>query len=233
MSYDLYLFDLDDTLFDFPTTEKYAFHKTFVKHGIENSVNQYRDSFHAINGILWKELEGGNLSLDELKTERFAKLFALHQLPFDPIIFGQMYIQQLAQEVHLIDGVTELFSNLQDVRLAVVSNGFHEVQVSRVQKSILHDTFEAIITSELAGCQKPTVDIFNYAFEQLQFEDLSRVLMIGDSLSSDIQGGNNVGIDTCWFNPKKLQNQSAAVPTYEIHHWNEFQFIHKQMYASV
>lgn len=233
MSYDLLLFDLDDTLFDFPETEKHAFHKTFVKHGIEDSVKQYRESFHSINQELWHELERGNVSLDELKTERFAKLFTLHQLPFNPSDFGHKYLQQLAQEVHLIEGVAELFSNLNDVRLAVVSNGFHEVQVSRVQKSILHNSFEAIITSELAGCQKPNINIFDYAFEQLQVEDLTRVLMIGDSLSSDIQGGNNVGIDTCWFNPKKVRNESSAIPTYEIHHWDEFSSIQRRTFTSV
>ena len=141
-----------------------------------------------------------------------------------PLTFGQTYLDYLGKEAHLIEGVAEMLSDLADCRLAIVTNGFKDVQFSRIGRSVLNNTFEAIITSEEANCQKPQTDIFEYACKLLNVTDKSRVLMIGDSLSSDILGGNNFGIDTCWYNPHRKENTSAAIPTYEIHNWKEFSF---------
>jgi len=122
----------------------------------------------------------------------------------------------------VIDGVKEMIGRVSDHRLAVLTNGFKEAQYARIGGSIFRDSFEAIITSEEAGTQKPQAEIFEYTFERLQISDKSRVLMIGDSLSSDIQGGNHFGIDTCWFNPKSKKNETAIRPTYEIQTWDDF-----------
>lgn len=76
--------------------------------------------------------------------------------------------------------------------------------------------FEQVIISEEVGCQKPHPGIFDYAFTNLAISNKSKVLMVGDSLTSDIQGGNKYGIDTCWFNPSRKTNTSGIQPTYEI-----------------
>ena len=112
----------------------------------------------------------------------------------------------------------------------ILTNGFKDVQLARIGGSVLKNSFEAIITSEEAGYQKPQAEIFEYTFNKLQIADKSRVLMIGDSLSSDIQGGNNFGIDTCWFNPQHKINSTTAQPTYEIQNWHEFNFGHQVIY---
>ncbi|PIC62948.1 noncanonical pyrimidine nucleotidase, YjjG family [Sporosarcina sp. P13] len=222
MSYELLVFDLDDTLFDFAETEKHALGNTFTSFGLPNGLAAYRDSYRAISSVIWDDLEQGRITLEELKVERFRQLFAQHELPIDASRFGELYIENLGRESHLIDGVEEMLSGLADYRLAILTNGFTRAQHARIAGSPLRDTFEAIIASEETGFKKPQPEIFDYAFKQLGITDPSRVLMIGDSLTSDIQGGMNAGIDTCWFNPHRHPNNTAVQPTFEIHSWAEF-----------
>lgn len=232
MKYDLFLFDLDDTLMDFGETEKNAFTNVFTTHGFPNGLTDYRDSYRAISTVLWEDLEQGRTTLADLKTERFRRLFLERGLEIDAVQFGQMYLDLLGKEVHLIDGVASMLHSLEGARIAVLTNGFKDVQLARIAASGLADTFEGIFTSEEIGFQKPQPEIFEHVFEQLQIEDKSRVLMVGDSLSSDIRGGNNFGIDTCWFNPKRKENNGLARPTYEIHDWKEFLTVITQTIAS-
>ncbi|MFS0574074.1 YjjG family noncanonical pyrimidine nucleotidase [Sporosarcina sp. 179-K 3D1 HS] len=224
MPYDLFLFDLDDTLFDFAETEKHALHHTFQFYDLPNGFNEYRESYRAISSVLWDDLEQDRTTLEELKVERFRRLFAEHQLELDAMQFGELYIENLGKESHLIEGVEEMLAGLADYRLAVLTNGFTLAQHARVAGSSLRNTFEAIIASEETGFKKPQVEIFDYTFEKLGITDKSRVLMVGDSLTSDIQGGCNAGIDTCWFNPSGRINNSAIQPSYEIRSWAEFSF---------
>lgn len=230
MKYDVFLFDLDDTLFDFGETEKRAFSHSFLSSGFPNGLRDYRASYNTISKVLWDDLEQGRISLTELKTERFKRLFMQHDLDMDAEVFGQAYLKNLGKEVHLIDGVTEMLINLTGCKLAILTNGFKDVQLARIDGSVLKNSFDAIITSEETGYQKPQPEIFEYTFNKLQIADKSRVLMIGDSLSSDIQGGNNFGIDTCWFNPQQKINSTTARPTYEIQNWYEFNFGHQVIY---
>ncbi|WP_060203750.1 YjjG family noncanonical pyrimidine nucleotidase [Sporosarcina koreensis] len=232
MKYDMFLFDLDDTLMDFGETEKHAFMNVFTTHGLPNALADFRDTYRAVSTVLWEDLEQGRITLAELKTERFKRLFLEHGLEMDAEQFGQMYLDYLGKEVHLIDGVTSMLHSLKGARIAVLTNGFKEVQLARIAASGLADTFEAIFTSEEIGFQKPQTEIFEHVFKQLQIKDKSRVLMVGDSLSSDIRGGNNFGIDTCWYNPKRKENNGLVQPTFEIHDWNEFQSIGAQTIAS-
>lgn len=229
MEYDLLLFDLDNTLFDFTDTEKNALRNTFHTFNLPNGHVDYRDSYKAISKVLWDELEQGRITLDELKVARFSQLFIKHNLNLDAALFGQTYIDNIGKEVHLIDGVEEMIARFSDRRLAILTNGFTDAQNARIASSSLHNSFEAIITSEEAGTQKPQAKIFEYTLDKLQITDKSRVLMIGDSLSSDIQGGNNFGIDTCWFNPLGIQNETAIQPTFEIQNWSEFLINERQI----
>ena len=222
MSYELLLFDLDDTLFDFDRTEENSLRNTFTTFGLENGVEKYRESYHAISSVIWTDLEQGRITIEELKVERFRQLFAQHKLDIDPLQFGELYIENMGHESHMIDGVQEMISSLTDYRLAVLTNGFTTTQFARIAGSPLHNTFEAIISSEETGFKKPQSEIFEYTFDKLGVTDPSRVLMIGDSLTSDIQGGINAGIDTCWFNPAAKVNALGIQPTYEIHDWSEF-----------
>ena len=222
MSYELLLFDLDDTLFDFNITEENSLRNTFTTFGLENGLAKYRESYHAISSVIWSDLEQGRITIEELKVERFRQLFAQHELDIDPLKFGELYIENMGHESHMITGVQEMISSLSDYRLAILTNGFTTTQFARIAGSPLRNTFEAIISSEETGFKKPQSEIFEYTFDKLGIKDPSRVLMIGDSLTSDIQGGINAGIDTCWFNPADHINTLNIQPTYEIHDWSEF-----------
>lgn len=216
MKYEVILFDMDDTLFDFKRSEETALQKTFLEFGLPGNAADYRPSYKEISSVLWTELEQGEMLLSELKVERFRRLFVKHRLEVNAEEFGNRYLEYLGMGTHLKNGAAELCRNLGDYRLAVLSNGFQGVQESRIQGSPLNNTFEDIITSEKAGYQKPDPRIFDYAFSTLQIKDKTRVLIVGDSLTSDIQGGINYGIDTCWFNPGHRENDTDLVPTHEI-----------------
>jgi 2-haloacid dehalogenase len=221
VKYDVLIFDLDDTLFDFGETEKHALSNSFHAFDLPNGLTDYRASYNEISKGLWNDLEQGNMTLTELKVERFKRLFLQHGLTVIPEVFGQTYLDNLSKEVHMIDGVQDMVINLSNCRLVILTNGFQDVQNARIARSTLSHIFEAIITSEESGFQKPQVEIFEYAFRKLGISNKQNVLMIGDSLSSDIQGGNNFGIDTCWFNPNRKENVTTIKPTYEIADYKE------------
>ncbi|WP_026561576.1 YjjG family noncanonical pyrimidine nucleotidase [Bacillus sp. J37] len=214
--YDIILFDIDDTLFDFTKSEQEAFNRVFEKYNLFNNLKLYEKSYHEISKVLWRDLENGKMSLVELGSERFRRLFLEHELEIDAVVFNQDYLGFLGEQTHLVQGAEKVISELSNKRLAIITNGYTDVQTSRTNNSPLKDTFEHIIISESTGFQKPQTGIFDYAFDKLQITDKSNVLMVGDSLTSDIQGGINYGIDTCWFNPKHKENNTSLKPTYEI-----------------
>ncbi|GKV68700.1 noncanonical pyrimidine nucleotidase, YjjG family protein [Sporosarcina sp. NCCP-2716] len=224
MKYDVFLFDLDDTLLEFETGERNAFKRAFTEAGLAEGLDAYRSEYRAISNVLWRELEEGKATMAELKVNRFRQLFAKFGISLDADEFSEAYLEQLGKEAHLIDGVIDMLDSLGDARLAIVTNGFVKAQIARIACSPLNRRFEVILSSEEAGYQKPRPEIFHAALDRLGVTDKSRVLMTGDSLTSDIRGGNRFGIDTCWYNPNGLENETDAVPTYEIASWNEFTF---------
>ncbi|SEU00903.1 YjjG family noncanonical pyrimidine nucleotidase [Paenibacillus sp. NFR01] len=218
MKYDVILFDADDTLFDYGMAESNALYQAFAHFGLPTGAETYADSYKAINAALWKDLEQGRISSAVLRVERFNRLFAENKLEYDPEAFSDAYLRFLGEGTFLIQGAVELLGALKDCRLAVITNGIRDVQLSRIGGSPLREAFEEIIISEVAGSQKPETGIFDYAFAKLGLSaaDKARVLIVGDSLTSDIQGGINYGIDTCWFNPLNKTNGSGLKPKYEI-----------------
>jgi 2-haloacid dehalogenase len=216
MKYELILFDVDDTLFDFSMSEKEALHKAFVEFGLPMGLADYEADYKEISKVLWRDLEHGLITLLELGVERFRRLFLAHELEINPDTFNSIYLGYLSKETHLVQGAVELCDTLADCRLAIITNGFTDVQTSRIGNSSLCNTFEHMIISEEAGFQKPEKGIFDCAFSKLQITDKTKVLIVGDSLTSDIQGGINYGIDTCWFNPHFNENTIGIKPTYEI-----------------
>ena len=217
--YDVLLFDLDDTIFDFQTAEKAAFTQVFKEYGLR--APDYLHDYQSVSNGLWQQLEQQQISLTQLGNERFHQLFKMHKLSLDAQQFNDTYLRFLGEQPFLIEGAVALFEELQDIRIAAVSNGFERVQQARIALSPFANKFEELIISETVGHQKPSRAIFDYAFNALQINNKDTVLMIGDSLTSDIKGGQHYGIDTCWFNPNYKANHSEAAPTYEIHHLSE------------
>ncbi|ULO06717.1 noncanonical pyrimidine nucleotidase, YjjG family [Paenibacillus sp. 19GGS1-52] len=221
MKYEIILFDADDTLFDYGMAESHALYNTFAQFGLPTGADDYAASYKEINHALWKDLEQGRITSAALRVERFNRLFVANELKLNPEEFSAAYLRFLGEGTFLIQGAIELCEELADFRLAIITNGIKEVQTSRIQGSPLCSTFEQIIISEEAGSQKPETGIFDYAFAKLGITDKEKVLIVGDSLTSDIQGGINYGIDTCWFNPLGKVNDSGVLPKYEIRSLSE------------
>lgn len=219
MKYDLLLFDADDTLLDFKKSEAISFKIILEKNGITLDSNFLHEQYMVINNLLWAQHAEGLVSKDFLKVERFRKLLADNNLTADPHQLGEDYLETLPSQVFLIEGALELLQSLHGkAPLVIVTNGIGHVQHKRLKNSGLDGFIKLMVVSEECGFTKPDKRIFDYTLEKLQTSKSdSRILMIGDKLETDILGSNNMGIDSCWFNPEKMENTTSIKPTYEIH----------------
>lgn len=219
MKYDLLFFDADDTLLDFKRSEDISFQIILKKHGILDTDKSLHQSYKIINHRLWTEHAEGKVSKDFLKVERFKKFLETNNLNADPHKLSDDYSQTLPDNVFLIEGALELLQSLyQKIPLIIITNGIGETQYKRLHNSGLKSLIDLMVVSEECGYSKPDQRIFNHAFKLLEKNHLtSRTLMIGDKLETDILGANNMGIDSCWYNPEKDRNNTSIVPTYEIH----------------
>ena len=222
MKYEVLLFDADETLFDFKKAEKYAFENSIQEFNIEYNENYHYKIYEEINKNIWLEFEKGSITQEKLKTERFKRLSKEINIPFDETGFSKAYIYHLSNASFLYNDSAELIKNLsKDYKLAIITNGLTDVQSKRIRQSVIAKYFDTIIISEEVKISKPNPEIFEIALNKLNYKDKSKVLMIGDSLTSDIQGGINFDIDTCWINFNKSKNLTSTIPTYEISSLNE------------
>lgn len=218
MKYEVIIFDADETLFDFEKSERDAFKNTIPEFGIVYDENYHLKEYKEINTAIWKELEDGLITQKKLKVERFKRLSDRLNAGFDAAEFAKSYMKHLSYASFLFDESIDLVKSLHgNYKLAIVTNGLTDVQDRRIRRSTIAEYFEDIIISEEVEAAKPDPKIFEFALKNIKYVDNSRVLMVGDSLTSDIQGGINFGIDTCWFNPKKTLNNMKIKPTYEIY----------------
>lgn len=215
--YTTLLFDADGTLMDFKKTEAQALDQTFRKYGV-HPTKEILDLYADINHGLWKDFEHGLIDKDTLVTSRFRLLFLELGLDIDGMAFESDYQPALGRGAFLIDGAYELCRALKpDFRLYIVTNGVSSTQYSRLSASGLDRLMDDVFVSEDAGAQKPQKDFFDYIAARIPGYNPGEALVIGDSLTSDIQGGINAGIDTCWYNPGRERNPLGICADYEIH----------------
>ena len=228
MSYKLVLIDLDDTLFDYPKTEKTAFRNTFEELGFfveselsndkkEEIYEKIKDRYKDVNLQLWKDLEKGAVDKDRLKVVRFEKIIEEFDLKYDPYEMSELYLKKLGEGIFPFETAEKLCKYLHSkYKVGIVTNGIKEVQHSRIENSTIAKYIDKIIISDEVGVNKPDKRIFEYAMNYLEIMDKSEVIMIGDSLGADIKGGQNAGIDTCWVNLRNNVNDTGIVPKYEV-----------------
>ena len=216
MRYDWLLFDADGTLFDYDVAETVALQQTFQALGVPYQAD-YLPAYRSVNAQMWRAFERGEITQAQLKPRRFELLAEAIDVPPDPDQFSATYLLQLGKNAQLIDGAEAMLQALNgNVNMLLITNGLQAVQRSRFLLSTLPDYFADIIISEEVGVAKPAPDIFDIAFKKMGNPDKDRVLIIGDSLSSDMAGGINYGIDTCWFNPEGRANDGLVGITYDI-----------------
>lgn len=211
------LFDADNTLLDFDAAEAKALAETLVHYGIEPD-SQTVETYRRINAGLWQQLEKGQIRREKLMTERFTRFLKEIGAAGNGAEMNRYYLDRLSTHPDLMPGgVADVLRELSEVAtLAIVTNGFDRVQSRRVKGAGLLDYIEEVFVSEKLDAEKPSRKIFDAALRTLGVENKEHVLMVGDSLSSDIQGGENAGLDTCWFNPSRAENPGRVNPTYEI-----------------
>ncbi len=204
--YTLLLLDADNTLFDFDAAEKYALEKTFTDCGWDYSAEIFC-FYHRCNDDLWKALERGEVTRDELKVSRFIQTRAFMEAngytcaTADYDAMSSAYLKNLGACSTLLDGAKELCAELsQFYRLCIITNGTASVQYSRIQNSGIADFFEHLFISEEIGHQKPAKEFFDKVFETYPNVKKEDMLVIGDSISSDIKGAIGAGLDCCYFN---------------------------------
>ena len=203
--YKYLLFDVDGTLLDFDKAEQYALEYTFRHYDISLTY-EINQRYEEINKKLWKDFENGLIDKKTVVYSRFVLLFKEFNIPVDGIAFEDDYQKALGQGYFVLPHTIEVLSALyQKYPLYVVTNGVSQTQYSRLEGTDIKKYFQNIFVSEDIGHQKPSKEYFDYCFKNIDKIDLSKTLIIGDSLSSDIQGGINAGIDTCWFNDYSAQ----------------------------
>lgn len=217
MLYTTLLFDIDDTLLDFKVAEHYAISTLMTELAVEAS-NANIQNYSQINQGYWEEFEKGLLTKETLIAKRFETFFAIHELAVDGKEMDVKFRSYLEKSHHLIAGSVSLMEALKPkYNLYATTNGVARTQYRRIKDSGLVQYFKDVFVSEETGYQKPTKEYFDYVFARIPNFNAKETLIIGDSLTSDILGGMNAGIDTCWFNPHNLPNHFTHIrPTYEI-----------------
>ena len=226
MKYELLLFDADGTLFDFEKCEANALRNTLNSFNISSTNDDLPALFKQVNHKIWDEFEEKLITADELKVERFRRYFELIKVDTNPGEFSDQYLMNLSKGTYLLPGAYSLLESIHpNFKIVIVTNGLTSVQKPRFQNSDIHSFVDSYVISEEFGIPKPGGEIFEYALSTVDHKEKSSTLMIGDKLTSDIKGGRDFGVDTCWYNPQLQTNSSDIKPDYEIKSLSEVEQI--------
>ena len=210
--------DLDDTILDFQKAEHIALEKTLASFGLEPDPNVCA-RYSQINKAHWERLERKELTREQVLVGRFAALFAEYGLQVDPTACARRYEDNLSIGHYFLPGAEEALERLSKrYKLYLASNGTAKVQRKRLESANIGRYFQQIFVSQEIGADKPGLEYFQRCFARIPGLDLQKTIIVGDSLTSDILGGINAGITTCWINPGHKPVKADIRPDYEIEH---------------
>ncbi len=216
--YDTILLDADNTLLDFTRSEHDALLDCLAARGLDRHAPSTEEAiacYAAINDGWWKRLERRETTRAELAVGRFADFIAAWGLDCDAASLARNYMDTLATKSFLVDGALPFCEHLHPhCRLYLITNGTTYIQHGRWDPTPLAPLFRDVFISQDIGADKPSRAYFDYVTARIPDFDPARTLVVGDSLSSDVQGGINAGLDTCWYNPRGKQAPDGLPVTY-------------------
>ena len=214
--YEWILFDADDTLLDFKLGERRAITATFGAFGLPTD-DEVIATYSRINDNLWKMLERGEVTKDRLKVLRFEQFCERYGFDCDGAVLADAYVENLKKQTVLLDGAEDVCRALYGkYKMYIITNGIEAVQTARFGGCAVKEFFEKCYISDALGVAKPKKGFFDAVAADIEGFDKSKALVVGDSLTSDIKGGVEYGIDTCWLNPKGNEVPEGLNITYVI-----------------
>lgn len=228
MKYKVFLFDADNTLYDYDAAELAALTFMFAEFGFTYD-EIVRERYREINSAVWAAYERGEKTSAQIFVERFVTLLDEFKLECPDIdAFSAGYLHQLGLGTQLVTGALEICKHITGCGgvIHIITNGMNATQKSRIALSPLTPYISQVFTSEALGYQKPDTRFFEHVFAHIPQKDKTEMLVVGDSLRADIAGGNAAGLATCWLNLYDEPCPAGYVPTYEIRKLHELeQFI--------
>jgi 5'-nucleotidase len=212
MNWDWILFDADETLFTFDAFG--GLQRMFLDYSVTFTAEDFQD-YQAVNKPLWTDYQNGTITALQLQHQRFEEWSERLSVPAGDL--NAAFLNAMAEICVPLPGAVSLLNALKDkVKIGIITNGFTALQQIRLERTGLRDYFDLLVISEQVGVAKPDRKIFDYTFEQMGQPPRDRVLMVGDTAESDILGGMNAGIATCWLNAHGRSLPEGIMPTWEV-----------------
>ena len=219
MNWDWILFDADETLFTFDAFG--GLQRMFLDYSVTFTAEDFQD-YQAVNKPLWVDYQNGAISALQLQHQRFLGWSERLSVPAGDL--NAAFLNAMAEICVPLPGAVSLLNALKDkVKIGIITNGFTALQQIRLERTGLRDYFDLLVISEEVGVAKPDRKIFDYTFEQMGHPPRDRVMMVGDTAESDILGGMNAGIATCWLNAHGRSLPEGISPTWEVTTLNELE----------
>ena len=225
--YKYLLWDVDGTILNFELAERAAIRSLFDRFKLGDCSDEMLMCYSQINKKYWQLMESGKIKKDKMLVERFIEFFSYKGINADIAAeFNKEYQIALCDTIVFNDDAIDIIKHQRKTcKIVIVTNGTEVVQEKKLERSGLNDIADNVFISELVGFEKPNIKFFEKVILEVGIKDLKEALIIGDSLTSDIQGGHNIGIDTCWYNPKNEENTTLLNPTYTIRNLHELENI--------
>lgn len=213
MKYPWILFDADETLFHFDNF--LGLQHMMLSYGVDFTQTDYEE-YQKLNKPLWVKYQNGEINAKELQTTRF-KVWA-ERLSTNEMTLNTAFLNAMAEICKPLDGAEELLTFLKKhhINVGIITNGFEQLQQVRLEKTGFHKYIDLLVISEQVGYAKPDKRIFEFALSNMTSVENNDILMVGDTLASDILGGNQMGFDTCWLNASASKNTTNIKPTVEV-----------------
>ncbi len=217
------LWDVDGTLLDFGKAEAYGIRKCFEAFSLGECTDEMLERYSVINRKYWEKLERGEITKHQVLHDRFVEFFNLEGISFDRIDeFNDEYQERLGDKAFFCDDAFETVSSLKGkIRQYAVTNGTIVAQSRKLTQSGLIDIFDSVFISDKIGFEKPSIEFFKAVESEIGAFSHDEVMIIGDSLTSDMRGGNNANILCCWYNPHNSKNKDNIKIDYEIKELSE------------